>query len=124
MHYYLYQHIFPRISKTSKFYFGSVISSFNCFYKIMFISFKRNLKINMDILNGVTYKHAHFQCKIICITSYTKMKKYDKFADLNMYIIKSTHLSFCVSKNTKHLKIYILHFCGISHCYIQNFCLF
>jgi hypothetical protein len=53
----------------------------------MFISLKKNLKTNLDIVNGVTYKHANFQCEILCITGHTKMKKSDKLGDLNIYIL-------------------------------------
>jgi hypothetical protein len=36
------------------------------------------MKINLDIINDVTYEHANFQCEIICIMGYTIMTKSNK----------------------------------------------
>jgi hypothetical protein len=43
----------------------------------VYFTFK-NMKINLDMANNVTYKHAKFYYKILYIVGSTKISKYDK----------------------------------------------
>jgi hypothetical protein len=40
------------------------------------------MKINIDIVNGITYKHEFFNYEIICIVGYAKIKKFGKICRL------------------------------------------
>jgi hypothetical protein len=51
------------------------------------------MKINLNIANDVTYKHANFLYKIICVMGYTKIIKFHKSPHLKIYILRSTCLS-------------------------------
>jgi hypothetical protein len=59
--------------------------------KIILICFQKNQKINLDIVNDVTYKHAKFNYEILYIVGYTK--KMLKFRDLK-YIQIHTFVIF------------------------------
>jgi hypothetical protein len=53
------------------------ISLFKKKSKFISTSFKKYEK-NPDKINNVTYKHANFDCEILCIVDYTKIIKLDK----------------------------------------------
>jgi hypothetical protein len=40
--------------------------------------FHKNVKINLGIVNNVTYKHANLQYETLCIVGYIKMTKSNK----------------------------------------------
>jgi hypothetical protein len=44
------------------------------------------MKINLDVVNNVTYKHAKYYYKILCVVGYTKIIKSDK-----IYRFKNMH---------------------------------
>jgi hypothetical protein len=56
---------------------ASVISLFLEKSKFIFTNFKMYEK-NSKKFNNVTYKHANFDCEILCIVYYTKIIKLDK----------------------------------------------
>jgi hypothetical protein len=47
------------------------------------------MKINMGIVNVVTYKRAKNYYKFLYIIGYTNITKYDKICRLNIYILRS-----------------------------------
>jgi hypothetical protein len=72
------------------------------------------MKMNSNIVNYVTYKHADFQLKILCIIRYIKMTKSNYFTDLKIYT--QIHTSFLCSLEYKYVfEINILHVCVINH---------
>jgi hypothetical protein len=52
------------------------------------------MKINLYIVNDVTYKHTNFYYKILYIVGYSKIKNLIKFVELKIYILRSRCLSF------------------------------
>jgi hypothetical protein len=50
------------------------------------------MKLYLDIVNGLTYNYANFQCEILYILGYTKTIKSGKFGDLNIH----THIHMFV----------------------------
>jgi hypothetical protein len=71
------------------------ISSFeNYIYKLLKI-----LKINLDIVNDVTYIYEKYQCKIICVMGLHKKTN-------QIY----TFCDFCVPRDTNYLKYIICTF--------------
>jgi hypothetical protein len=44
------------------------------------------MKINLNIVNDVTYKHVKFWCKILCIMVYTKITKSEIICRFEKYI--------------------------------------
>jgi hypothetical protein len=65
----------------------------------------KNLKIILDIVSDLTYKHENFQREIPCIMGYTINENLIKFEDLNIYIVSSTCLSFLCSQKYEVFKI-------------------
>jgi hypothetical protein len=79
------------------------------------------MKINLGIVNDVTYKHAKFYYEILCIVSYTKITKSGKICRFEIYILRSRRLSFLCSLNCKVFDHDFLHVCGINSWLHTNF---
>jgi hypothetical protein len=68
------------------------------------------MKINLDIVNDVTYKHVKFQYyKIRYIMGYTKIKNYGNICRFENIYNRSTRLSFLCSPKYKIFEYEILH---------------
>jgi hypothetical protein len=63
------------------------------------------MKINLDIVNDVTYKYAKFYYKIHYIMGYTKVTKSDKFIDLKYTYSDLDTCHFFVDQNIKYLNM-------------------
>jgi hypothetical protein len=63
------------------------------------------MKIDLDIVNDVTYKHVNFLYGILYIVGYTKMKKSETYSDLHVCL-------FCVAQSTKYLNMIFCTFPG------------
>jgi hypothetical protein len=72
------------------------------------------MKINPNIVNDVTCRHANFHNKNLCIVIYTKITKSDKICRFKVYIFRSTHLPFFCSPNYKASELDFLHVGGIN----------
>jgi hypothetical protein len=72
------------------------------------------MKINLDIVNHVTCKHAKLYYKIICIVGYTNITKSDKFVDLKIDILRSIRLLFLYNTKYDVFEHDFLHVCGIN----------
>jgi hypothetical protein len=83
-----------------------VISSFK---KQLFFLSSKNMKINMDIVNDVSYKRAKFHYEILYILTYTKITNLIKFVDLKIYALRSRHLSFVCSQKYNRREHDFLH---------------
>jgi hypothetical protein len=64
------------------------------------------MKINLDIVNNITYKYAKFYYEILYIIGYTKITKSDKICIFEMYVLSH----FCVAQNMKYLNIIFCNF--------------
>jgi hypothetical protein len=71
------------------------------------------MKMNLDITNYVTYKHAKFYHKILILCVH-KITKSDTICNFKICILKSKYLSFCVAKKTKYLNMIFFQDCGIN----------
>jgi hypothetical protein len=60
------------------------------------------MKINLDIINDATYKHAKFYYEILYTVGYTKIKKLIKFVDLKYTYSDLDICQFCAVQNTKY----------------------
>jgi hypothetical protein len=68
------------------------------------------MKINPDIVNDVTCRHAKFHYKILCIVIYTKITNLIKFEDLK-YTYSDLHICyFCEAQITKYLNLIFYRF--------------
>jgi hypothetical protein len=59
------------------------------------------MKINLDIINDATYKHAKFYYEILYTVGYTKIKKSNKVCRFEIYILRSRHLPVLCSPKYK-----------------------
>jgi hypothetical protein len=80
------------------------------------------MKINPNIVNDVTCRHANFHNKILCIVIYIKITKSDKICRFKVYIFRSTHLPFLYSPNYKAFELDFLHVGEINSWLQPNFC--
>jgi hypothetical protein len=80
------------------------------------------MKINLDIVNDATFRHAKFHNKSFCIVIYIKIIKSNKIYKFKVYILRSTHLSFLCSPNYKAFELDFFQFGGINSCLPPNFC--
>jgi hypothetical protein len=83
------------------------------------------MKINPDIVNDVTYRHAKFHYKILCIVIYTKIIKSDEICILK-YTYSDLHIChFCVAQTTKHLNLifctFVEQIVGYNIIFVSNF---
>jgi hypothetical protein len=81
-----------------------MIPLFKIKYKNHIFVFQKIIKINMYIVNDITYKQAKFHYKILYIVGYTKITNSDKNVDLKLYMLRSTYLSFLCSPKYKSLE--------------------
>jgi hypothetical protein len=72
------------------------------------------MKINLDIVNDVTYKHAKFQYEIRYIMGYTKNTNYGNICRFENIYNRSTRLSFLCSPKYKVFEYEILRVCRIN----------
>jgi hypothetical protein len=72
------------------------------------------MKINLDIVNDVTYKHAKFQYKILYIMGYKKMTNYGNICRFENIHNRSTRLPFLCSLKYKVFDYKFLYFCRIN----------
>jgi hypothetical protein len=62
--------------------------------------FQKIMKINKDTVDDVICKHAKKNYEILCIVSYRKITKSDKFIDLKYTCSDLDVCHFCVAQNT------------------------
>jgi hypothetical protein len=72
------------------------------------------MKINLDIVNNVTYKHVKFQYKICYIMDFTKMTNYGNIYRFENIHNRSTRLLFLCSQKYKVFWIWIFKRCRIN----------
>jgi hypothetical protein len=72
------------------------------------------MKINLGIVNDVTYKHPKCYYEILCIVGYTKITNMMKFIYLKISILSSRLLSFLCILKYKLFEQNFLHVCGIN----------
>jgi hypothetical protein len=72
------------------------------------------MKINLDIVNDVTYKHAKFQYEIRYIMGYTKMANCGNICRFENIHNRSTCLVLLCSQKYKVFEYGFLHVCRIN----------
>jgi hypothetical protein len=74
------------------------------------------MKINIDIVNDVIYKHEFFYYEIHCIVVYKKIIKFGENVDLKIYLLRSTRLLFLWIPKYKVFEHEFLQVCGTNSC--------
>ena len=69
----------------------------------------------VGVANGVSYKIAKYQLEMVCILSYTKIIKSNKFGDLKICILRSTLFTFLCNSEYKIFETDFLHVCNIHY---------
>jgi hypothetical protein len=63
------------------------------------------MKINLGIVNDVTFNHAKFYYEILCIIAYTKITKSDKICRFKYTYSDLDACHFCIAQYTKYLNM-------------------